>query len=297
MQYRTDALGLTGGVTAIIRELIHDRLGLSYEPHQVDMLADRLAPLVVARGFSSFLDYYYLLKYSDVPDEWLKVMDALSIQETYFWREIDQLKAVVREVVPQLVASLAGRPLRIWSMPCATGEEPLTIAMLLTEAGWFDRAPIDVMGSDASSAAIARAREGRYTQRSFRNLPPDLREKYFSAGEKHWTVVPSLHRRVAYDVVNLMAEAEVARHAAAPVIVCRNVFIYFSDQSIRRALGVFERMMPAPGYLCVSASESLLRRTTVFDLEEIGGAFMYVKKAAATAHAAAVPSGNMERAS
>jgi chemotaxis protein methyltransferase CheR len=274
MRYQADSLGLTGSVTLIVRDLIHEKLGLSYEPHQFDMLADRLAPLVVARGFSSFIDYYYLLKYSDVPDEWLNVMDALSVQETYFWREIDQLRAVVREVVPQLVARLAGKPLRVWSVPCASGEEPLTIAMLLAETGWFERAPIEVLGSDASPAAIARARAGRYTQRSFRNLPPDLREKYFVAHDHDWSVVPALHQRVSYDLINLMAEAEVARHAAAPVIVCRNVFIYFSDESIRRALAVFERMMPSPGYLCVSASESLLRRTTVFELEEIGGAFM-----------------------
>jgi chemotaxis protein methyltransferase CheR len=87
------------------------------------------------------MDYYYLLKYTPETDEWRKVMDALAVQETYFWREIDQLRAVVRFVVPDLAAKLLGRPLRIWSIPCATGEEPLTLAMLLHEAGWFDSRP------------------------------------------------------------------------------------------------------------------------------------------------------------
>ena len=99
------------------------------------------------------------------------------------------------------------------------------------------------------------------------------------AHEGYWRVVPPLKQRVSYDVVNLMAEEQVARHASAPIVFCRNVFIYFSDQSIRRALDVFERLMPSPGYLCVAASESLLRRTTVFDFQEISGAFMYVKTA------------------
>lgn len=277
MQYRADSLGLSGTVTAIFRDLIHDHLGLMYEPHQFDQLADRLAPLVVARGLGSFMDYYYLLKYSAAPDEWLKVMDALAVQETYFWREIDQLRAVVNEVVPRLVVGLRGRPLRIWSIPCASGEEPLTIAMLLSEAGWFDRVPIEIQGSDASPSAIARARQGHYTQRSFRNLPPAMRETYFTVHDGYWRVVPSLHQRVSYDIVNLMAEDQVARHASAPIVFCRNVFIYFSDRSIRRALAVFEREMPSPGFLCVAASESLLRRTRTFDLQEIGGAFMYVK--------------------
>ena len=278
MQYRSESLGLSGSVTTILRDLIHEHLGLQYEPHQFDQVADRLAPLVVARGLHSFMDYYYLLKYSAEPQEWLAVMDALSVQETYFWREIDQLRAIVTQIVPRLVEELRGAPLRIWSIPCATGEEPLTLAMLLTEAGWFDRAPIELLASDASPAAIARARKGHYTQRSFRNLPPALHARYFTPHETGWRVDPDLQRRVSYDLVNLMAEEQVARHAAAPVIVCRNVFIYFSDHSIRRALSMFERSMPTPAYLCVGASESLLRRTTVFDLHEIGGAFVYVKE-------------------
>ncbi len=295
MQYRSETLGLSGSVTTILRDLIHEQLGLLYETDQFDQVADRLSPLVVACGLQSFMDYYYLLKYSSEPQEWLKVMDALSVQETYFWREIDQLRAVVSCVVPQLVRMLDGKPLRIWSIPCATGEEPLTIAMLLSEAGWFERAPIELLASDASPGAIARARKGHYTHRSFRNLPRAMQDKYFTAHDNGWSVIRPLHERVSYDVVNLMRDDEVARHASAPVIVCRNVFIYFSDRSIRRALGVFERSMPAPAYLCVGAAESLLRRTTTFDLQEIGGAFMYVKPASTEQHAAVEP--GVERAS
>src|SRR5512138_3549712 len=277
MQYRVDSLGVSGTVTTVLRDLIHDQLGLMYESHQFDLLADRLAPLVVARGLDSFMDYYYLLKYSATHDEWLDVMDALAVNETYFWREIDQLRSVVNTVVPALVRALNGRTLRIWSIPCASGEEPLTIAMLLEEAGWFHRAPIEIHASDASPAAIERARGGRYGERSFRNLPLALREKYFTPHEGQSVVSPDLHRRVSYDIVNLMAEEQMAPHASASVVFCRNVFIYFSDRSIRRALAVLERSMPSPAYLCVAAAESLLRRTTIFELRDIGGAFIYVK--------------------
>jgi len=276
MRYRVDFLGLSGSVTPVLRDLIHQRLGLFYEANQFDHVADRLAPLIVARGLGSFMDYYYFLKYSEDDREWLNVIDALAVHETYFWREIDQLRAVVDCVVPEL----AGRntpTLKLWSVPCATGEEPLTLAMLLAEAGWFDRVHIELLASDASPDAIARAKTGTYGQRSFRSLPPALREKYFVARDNQWTVDPDLQRRISYDVVNLVDESEVHRHASAPIIVCRNVFIYFSEQSIRRAVGVFERDMPVPGYLCVGASESLLRRTVTFELQDVGGAFMYVK--------------------
>ena len=276
MQYRAESLGLTGQVTTIIRELVHERLGLFYEPDQFDQMADRLAPLVVARGLASFLDYYYVLKYSDEPEEWGRVMDALAVQETYFWREIDQIRAVVDHVVPLLAGRDEG-PLKIWSVPCATGEEPLSLAIALEESGWFDRAPIAIVGSDASPAAIAKASRGEYGPRAFRNLPVHLREKYFAQDGDRWSVVPQLRNRVTYDVVNLVAADQVARHARAPIIFCRNVFIYFSERSIRRTVDAFEHSMPDVAFLCIGASESLLRFDTGFDLEEIGGAFVYVK--------------------
>jgi chemotaxis protein methyltransferase CheR len=278
MRYRADSLGLSGSVTTVLRDLIHQRLGLFYDASQFDHLADRLAPLVVARGLGSFMDYYYFLKYSEDHGEWSSVMDALAVHETYFWREIDQLRAVVEVVVPQLARD-DSRTLKIWSVPCATGEEPLTLAMLLEEAGWFARLPIELIGSDASPDAIGRAKQGRYGQRSFRSLPPAMQEKYFVREDAQWAVAPELQQRISYDIVNLVAEDEISRHASAPIVFCRNVFIYFSDESIRRVLSVFERAMPAPGYLCIGASESLLRRTVTFELKDIAGAFMYVKDA------------------
>jgi chemotaxis protein methyltransferase CheR len=284
MQYRAESLGLVGHVSTLFMDLIHERLGLHYAPTDSMQLAERLAPLVVNRGLGSFMDYYYQLKYSPLPDDWSKMMDALSVQETYFWREIDQLRAVVDEIVPALVEASRGAPVQIWSCACASGEEPLTIAMLLTESGWFERAPIRIIASDASPAAIDRARTGVYSRRSFRNLPESRKAQYFVADEQGWRVVPELHERVTYDIVNLVDEDQVSRYASSPIIVCRNVFIYFSDHSIRRTVRVFERTMPSPAYLCVGVAESLLRRTTTFDLQDISGAFVYVKGAAPTRH-------------
>jgi chemotaxis protein methyltransferase CheR len=276
-----DSLGLSGTGAALLRDLIHERTGLFFDNGRCDTLTDRLAPLVVERGFQSLLDYYYLLKYDAGADgEWPRVMDALSVAETYFWREIDQVRAIVDVVVPTLVAANPALPVRIWSVPCATGEEPLTIAMAIDQAGWFARARIEIHASDASAAALARARTGRFRERSFRNLPPALLEKYFRRDGDTWTVDPDLHARIrSWTVVNLMDAAAVASMADAPIIFCRNVFIYFSESGIRQVSEVFARSMPTPAYLCVGASESLLRITTRFQLEELGGAFIYVKRA------------------
>jgi chemotaxis protein methyltransferase CheR len=275
-----DNLGLSSAALPLLRDLIHERLGLHYAADRYDVLIDRLAPLVVQRGFESFLDYYYLLKYDEeAQGEWTSVMDALSVPETYFWREIDQIRAIVEVVVPQIVRAHPGMPLRIWSVPCATGEEPLTIAMMLEEHGWFDRARIEIHASDASPAGLARAEAGSYRERSFRSLPADLREKYFEKENETWSVRPALRRRVtSWSRVNLMCEGEVAPHARVPIVFCRNVFIYFSTARIKQVVDQFARTMVTPAFLCVGASESLLKIRSAFELEEIGGAFVYVKR-------------------
>jgi chemotaxis protein methyltransferase CheR len=251
---------------------------LYYDNVKSDLLTDKLSPLVIERGFSSFMDYYYLLKYDrEGQEEWGRVMDALSVQETYFWREIDQVHALVDVLVPQYFSTPAAEPLRIWSAGCATGEEPLTIAMALNEAGWFDRAPIEIYASDASQASIEKARMGLYRDRSFRNLPGDLRSKYFTEDGGTRRAAPALHSRIRWAVANIAEEADIAALATVPVIFCRNVFIYFSPESISRTVTSFYRLMSRPGHLFTGASESLLRLNTDFEFREIGGALVYVK--------------------
>lgn len=277
MAFYQETLGLPDGAFSLLRDLIHDRTGLFYDNGKCETLTDKLSPLVVERGFGSFLDYYYLLKYDDNAAEWNRVMDALSVQETYFYREVDQVKTLVDVLVPEHFSKNHGRPLRIWSAACATGEEPLSIAMALNEKGWLGRAPIEIYASDASTNAIEKAKRGVYRERSFRNLSPLLRARYFSGTEGAWQVDPELHARVKWSVANLTSETDVAVLARSQIIFCRNVFIYFSEKSIRKALGIYHRLMPKPGYLFVGASESLIRLTTDFEFQIVGGSFVYVK--------------------
>jgi len=244
-----------------------------------DLLIDKLSPLVIERGFTSYLDYYYLLKYdSSAPAEWQNVINALSVQETYFWREFDQVRILVQTLVPQWHARNGGSTLRIWSAACATGEEPLTIAMALNEAGWFERASIEILASDASSKAIDRAVQGIYRERSFRNLPAQLRDRYFERNGSDWRVKSDIHSRIKWGLANLMEEDQISPLASANFIFCRNVFIYFSERTIDRVVRSFARFIRPPGYLFVGAAESLLRLTTDFTLTEIDDAFVYLKR-------------------
>jgi chemotaxis protein methyltransferase CheR len=206
-------------------------------------------------------------------------MDALSVPESYFWREIDQVTAIVDHVVPELARKRTFTPIRIASVPCASGEEPLTIAMMLNERGWFERARIEIEAGDASCAALARARAGVYRERAFRTLPLSLRDRYFEKNGDGWRVDPALKSRVQrWHQVNLASPEDTAAIARADVVFCRNVFIYFSEESVKRAVNALADGMSDGGYLCVGASESLLRVTDRFELQEVGGAFVYVKQ-------------------
>lgn len=274
-------LVLPPGTNILLRNLVHERTGVFFDDAKTDLLIDKIAPLVVERGFTSYLDYYYLLKYDEAErDEWLNVMNTVSVQETYFWREVDQVKALVHSVLPKLHKEYGPAKVRIWSAACATGEEPLTIAIALTEAGWFERASIEIQASDASSKAIEKARNGVFTNRSVRNLPIDLRRKYFTNenGNGRWQINKEIHDRINWSVANLVDENEIAPLATAHVIFCRNVFIYFSDTAISRVVRSFSKFLRPPGYLFVGASESLIRLAANYTLTEVNDAFVYLKQ-------------------
>ena len=270
-------------VPRLLRDLVHERTGVYFDDERLPGLLEKLEERVVARGCHSYLDYYYILKYDEASgEEWRRVQDAFSVQETYFWRESDQLRALIDRIVPDWFADGRRLPLRIWSAACATGEEPYSIVMALKEAGWGEY-PIEVVASDASEAALAKARAGIYRERSFRALPQNLRERYFAPAAGGHQLDSSVMARVSFRQINLAAPDQTAAFANSPVIFCRNVFIYFSAASTSRVLASFARHMPAGGHLFVGASESLIKLTNEFDLMQIGSAFVYRRMPAPSA--------------
>ena len=279
MAFNPDSSTPRNGAEILLRDLVFEKTGLFFDETKLDIFTGKISHLLAQRGFSSYLDYYYLLKYdADSTHEWCNVIDTLAVQETYFWREMDQINALSEEILPFLLSKQPRTPIRIWSAACATGEEPLTIAMRLNEDRWFQRADITLLATDASPAAITRARTGLYGGRSFRALPENLREKYFAPEGKHWRISPELQKRITFGLANLVEPSSTDAYSRASVIFCRNVFIYFSPATIRYVVDSFAEKIEVPGFLFVGASESLLKATDRFELEEIGNAFVYAKR-------------------
>ena len=264
----------------LLRDLIAERTGVLFDESKRSLLADKISELVTANGLSSFLDYYYLLRYDSASEEhWTALINRLSVPETFFWRQAEQFEALASIVAPKHYERDPRRPLRIWSAACCTGEEPISIAIALDRAGWADRMPIEIRATDASPAMVERARAASYAERSFRQLPPDLKARYFeSDGSDRWRPRPSLTRSIRYGIANLARRSDIESLAESDVIFCRNVFIYFGDEAIRNVVRVFSERMSPDGCVFLGASESLTRLGLDLELAEIGRAFAYVKE-------------------
>jgi chemotaxis protein methyltransferase CheR len=269
---------------AIFSALVEERIGIHYGPEDLELFSDKVTTRAREAGFESVLDYYYFLRYDAAAVAELDALaDALVVGETYFFRELDALRAGITHAVLPAVAR-SGRA-RVWSAACATGEEPVSLALLLAEAGVRDRT--EIVATDVSARALAKAREGNYGNRSLRALPPnrtpagftDLLGRLSSAAIAREGQRAQVSRSVVADIdyrqLNLLDDAAAASLGTFDLVLCRNVLIYFADPTVRRVVGTLARSLREGGRLVIGASESLLRFGTILRCEERGGAFLY----------------------
>lgn len=269
-------LPLRPQVFAILSALIEERSGLHYDISDIDIIADKLSTRALEAGFDSLLDYYYYLRYDDASKaESNALLDALVVNETYFFRELDSLKRMVSDFIEPLVAS--GKRPRVWCAACSTGEEPLTLAMLLADRGLLSK--VEIVASDISSRVLARAQAGEFGLRSLRQLPPEgLDARFLVVNGGRVRVREELTKAIQWLRVNLVEAEAVAALGAFDAIACRNVLIYFSDDTARRVLASLTGALLPSGVLFVGVSESLLRFGSSLVCEERGGVFLYRKE-------------------
>lgn len=271
------ALELTPQLFAIFSALIEDACGLHYNAGDRDLLATKLVDHAVDLGHDTLLDYYYRLRYDD-PDgsQLARLVETLVVHETYFFRELPQLVAIVDDYLAGIVAR-HGRA-RVWSAAASTGEEPYTLAMLLASRGLLDR--IELVATDVSAAALARARAGRHSRRSLRDgYPAELAARYLEVTPSGIAVAPRIREAVAFARINLLDDAAVRALGVFDVILCRNVLIYFRDQEIARVIERLSGRLTSDGVLAVGVAESLLRFGTALACEERRGSFFYRRAA------------------
>lgn len=265
---------------ALLSALIHERTGNHYPADKYDLLASKLEFLLFEKNLGSFVDFYYLLKYDADPNLWQQVQNALAVNETYFWREYEAIRFAVEVLIPNWQIQRPGQPVRIWHAGCASGEEPYTMAISLMEAGRFAFGPIEIIGTDFNTTALARARAGLYRQTSFRAMPENLRARYFEPVQTppwHYRLRPVVRSKVRFQYLNLIETDKIDALGKFDLIYCRNVFIYFSEEVIKKIIDAFYEVLQPDGLLFTGAAESLLRLTDRFELTPAGKTFGYRK--------------------
>jgi chemotaxis protein methyltransferase CheR len=266
------SLPLSAPVFTILSNLIEQHAGLHYRAQDLELVRDKISDRAELLGFESLLDYYYFLRYDPGHAAELDALtELLLVHETFFFREADQLQIALRNLLRARFQS--GARVRIWCAAAATGEEPVTLAMILAGENLLGAATI--VASDLSEKALTRARSGVFGSRAGRALPPGVEGKWLRREGDKLHIDPALTRAIDWRRVNLLDEAAVRALGQFDIVLARNVLIYFGDETVRRVVASLSEAVVPSGLLLVGASESLMRYGTALTCEEHGGAFFY----------------------
>ncbi|MFP3870771.1 MAG: CheR family methyltransferase [Syntrophobacteria bacterium] len=281
---RTAAQGeFSTGEFRRFRDLIARRAGIYFDAAKQEFLRSSLLKRMEVKGLDSFTDYYGLLSSPGGSKEFNDLLNLITIHETYFFRDLAQLMALQRYVIPEILSrkSPPESRLRIWSAGCSTGEEPYTIAMIVAEEMAGANYPlIQIVGTDVSHAALEAARMGVYRARSLRSTPEKYRRRFFSQNGDTYILDESIKQMVEFRCWNLVGEPDpLAEISGWDIIFCRNVTIYFQVEATRRVIHNFYRSLREGGYLFTGFSESLRYLSNEFTTVQMGGVFLYQKQA------------------
>ncbi len=273
---------LPDDVFRLLRDFIHGYCGIYFDDGSKFLLERRLARRVEQHQLKSFEEYYHFLRYDRKrEDELVILIDNLTTNETYFFRESAQLRAFSQEILPELRASLPDRRkvLRIWSAGCSTGEEPYTIAILLLESGdWWRDWQVEILGSDINQRVLHTARRGVYKKSAHRATSPEMLAKYFVAEEKgDYRVIDKVKELVSFSCLNLLDPYKTSLISNMDIIFCRNVIIYFDREAKKSVIGSFYQKLRDGGYLLLGHSESLINISNAFLLRTLKNDMVYQK--------------------
>lgn len=265
----------------LVRDLIYNYSGLYFAEDNRFLLERRLSPRLSQHQLSSFHEYYYYLRYDINKDQELSdIMDVLTTNETYFFREAFQLRAFSDEIIPEIMAvkkSKGDRSLRIWSAGCSTGEEPYTIAMLLLECPELSGWDIEIIGTDISQRVLHHARKGVYGNSSFRVTDDMFKSRYFQEQDGGFRITDRVRGLVTFSRLNLYDQSRFLFLGKMDIVFCRNVIIYFDQLAKKRVIEQFFSTLNPGGFLLLGHSESLMNITTSFKLRHFRNDMVYEK--------------------
>jgi chemotaxis protein methyltransferase CheR len=267
-----------------LKAFLIDATGMVFYADKDSDLAHVVGIRLKALETASCADYLAMLEHPNGGrDELDAVIAEMTIGETYFFRHREQFDALRDTIFPEIIERNRDvRRLRVWSAGCATGPEPYSIAILLRQQfgsqieGWN----VNVLGTDINQKFLARAREGRYDEWAFRSVPEEVKQRSFTKHGKQWLINPEYREMVTFQYHNLITNAfpsVINNLAAFDLIICRNVIIYFSQETVRGLLPRFYDTLVDRGWLIMGHAESNVDLFRDFRTVNSPGAVMYQK--------------------
>lgn len=272
---------LTAEQFSKLSRLLYGKLGILFDERKTYFLNKRVEKRIVHLGLSGIDDYLFHLGYCDASgDEMQALANLVTTNETYMFREFEQLAGFADFCLPEVIASkerLAKKRLRIWCAGCSSGEEAYTLAIIVREVFPDSREwDIEITATDIDDNMIELARAAVYGDRSVKGVPADYNRHLLATGTG-FRVHPETSQLVRVEKLNLNDRIQMNAMRGYDFIFCRNVLIYFDDDSRRRVLNHFYDSLNAGGYIFLGHAESVGRITSAFRLKRADGHLLYTK--------------------
>ncbi|MDH4394461.1 MAG: protein-glutamate O-methyltransferase CheR [Limnobacter sp.] len=262
------------------QEFFYRKTGIHFDDGKRYFVDKRLQERIELTESSSFRDYFVMLRFQAQGEELQQLINIMTVNETYFFREEYHFACMVKSMLPEIASNKRpGEPLRIWSIPCSSGEEPYSVAIYIQEF-WADihKYDVEIFASDIDTLILEQARRGVFSKRSIQNLPPHLLSKYFKpllGGD--YQLQDELRSCIEFNRVNVTEGIDTRKFKKIDLIFCRNLLIYFDDVSRRQAAEAFYDALSPGGFICLGHSESMSRISGLFKVRKFQDAIVYQK--------------------
>ena len=261
------------------REFFYRKTGISFAASSRYFVDKRIVERIEATGNENFRNYFMMLRFQSSSEELQQITNLMTVNETYFLREEYQFQCMVDSLLPEIISRKTDdKPIRIWSIPSSSGEEPYSIAMYLLErwAGINDW-DVEIISSDIDTGILRKARTGLYTPRAVQYVPNLWMKKYFTSVHGEYQICDELRQAVDFTQVNLSVAAETRPYRDFDVVFCRNLLIYFDDVSRKAAAETFYDALKPGGFICLGHSESMSRISPLYRVRKFAEAILYQK--------------------
>jgi len=261
-------------------EFFYRKTGIQFKDGKKYFVERRITDRIEKTRSDSFRDYFTMVRFDESGEELQLLVNSMTVNETYFFREDYQFDALVGGILPEIARTKPRvTPIRIWSIPCSSGEEPYSIAISILER-WdlADSWNIEISASDIDSKILHTARKGIFSERSVSRVSAQLRSKYFTTRlDGDFQICEALRESIDFSLVNVVDPLHTRRFREIDVIFCRNLLIYFDDIGRRETVEMFFDALRPGGYICLGHSESMSRMSSIFLPRKFKESIVYQK--------------------